>query len=158
MWVTCREECGHRFDHTASKTKLNTTTTKNIPQKTKQANAVRKQRERKQLYTTSHREVLLGHILGSGVSKCIVVAWVDRCVPNESTAFSFPAQLFLPSLTSYGREYPFGHFRSAVLPRPPPQLLPTPCLLALGWIGESSDGMEALLSNRQNTGAISVLF
>jgi len=33
---------------------------------------------------------------------------------------------FIAEQTSYGMEYPFGHFRSAVLAVSPPKLLPTP--------------------------------
>ncbi|GAB0203719.1 mitochondrial enolase superfamily member 1 [Grus japonensis] len=50
---------------------------------------------------------------------------------------AFISMLLLPSMRSYGMEYPFGQFGSAVLAVSPPKILPTPNLLAFG--GEGGD-------------------
>ena len=66
---------------------------------------------------------------------------------------------FVAEQTSYGMEYPFGQFGSAVLAVSPPKILPTPSLLVRGecW-RDSLDAVGALLSSSQNTGVLSTLF
>jgi len=62
-------------------------------------------------------------------------------------------------MTSYGTEYPFGQFGSALLAVSSPNLLPTPSLPAFGvekgggrgWI-DNLDAVGALFSGSQNTG------
>ena len=43
-----------------------------------------------------------------------------------------PPPRFYAEQTSYGMEYPFGQFGSAVLDLSPPKILPTPSLLVRG--------------------------
>ena len=51
-------------------------------------------------------------------------------------SFSF-LLAFIAEQTSYGMEYPFGQFGSAVLAVSPPKLLPTPSLLLGGMLERS---------------------
>ena len=62
------------------------------------------------------------------------------------------------TVTSYGMEYPFGKFRSAVIGHvsSPPLTQPQPT--GFVGVGESPDAVPALLSNRKNTGVIPMLF
>ena len=69
---------------------------------------------------------------------------------------------FIAELTSYGMEYPFGYFGSAVLAMSPSKILPTPSLMAFGGEGgkwrDSPDAVPALLSSSQNTGVLPTPF
>ncbi|PKU31525.1 rna-directed dna polymerase from mobile element jockey-like [Limosa lapponica baueri] len=52
--------------------------------------------------------------------------------PPYNYAVTAYLRLLLLNMTSYGMEYPFGQFESAVPALSPPSLLPTPSLLAFG--------------------------
>jgi len=80
-------------------------------------------------------------------------------ITNACTS-SFFLLAFIAEQTSYGREYTFGQFGSAVLTMSTPKILPTPSL----WGGrgacrrDSLDAVRALLSSSQNTGVLSTPF
>jgi len=63
----------------------------------------------------------------------------------------------LLSTLSYGKEYPFGQFGSAVLAMSLPDLLPTPWPVEQGW-RDSPDAVGALLSTSQIICVLSALF
>ena len=88
---------------------------------------------------------MFGHFPGSRVSVRVVVAPEDKRHNNECPSSSC-LLAFIAEQTSYGMEYPFGQFGSAVLAMSPPKILPTPSLLVGGqcW-RDSLDAMGALL-------------
>jgi len=67
---------------------------------------------------------------------------------------------FIAEQMSYGIQYPFGQFVSAVLAISPPKILPI--LSLLGEEGkrwkDSLDAVQTLLSSSQNTGMLSTPF
>ena len=78
------------------------------------------------LFSTSHQEAMSGHFLGSRASVRVVVAPEDKNAPASISLYL----AFISELTSYGMEYPFGQFGSAVLAVSPPSFLCPSNLLA----------------------------
>lgn len=101
--------------------------------KNKYVKATQKQRERrKQIFSTSHQNMMAVHVLVIQASIHVVVVQDNGCFHNESPCLLlFISQLLLLTVISYGMQHPFGQFRSATLEMSPPHLLPTPSVLAL---------------------------
>ena len=98
--------------------------------------------------------------LESRASTHVTVAWEYKCHNHEGTPlFPLPfAELLLLSTKSYGVEYTFGQFGSALLAGSPPSLLPTYSLLTVtGRERESLDTLQVLFSNSQNIVVLSML-
>ncbi|KAK4806218.1 hypothetical protein QYF61_001141 [Mycteria americana] len=76
----------------------------------------------------------------------------DHGLPRGPKILSVARGAFIAEQMSYGMEYPFRQFGSAVLAMSPPKILPTPSLLVRGecW-RDSLDAVRALLSSSQNT-------
>ncbi|KAK4806753.1 hypothetical protein QYF61_005549 [Mycteria americana] len=95
----------------------------------------------KQIITKKSGVVLLNpvvkamssHFLGSRASIAIAVPPDDKRRNNECPPPSSFLLAFIAEQTSFGMEYPFGQFGSAVLAMSPPKLLPTPSLLDKKW-------------------------
>lgn len=83
----------------------------------------------KDLFSTSHQEVMSIHFLGSWASVHVVVVPVDKPHNNKCPSSCFFVLAFISEQTSYGPEYPFGQFGSAVLAVSSPRILSTPSLL-----------------------------
>jgi len=68
--------------------------------------------------------------------------------------------VLLLRMTLYGMDYPFGHFRLAILIVFPPYFLHTPNLHAGEKLEKeiSLDTVQALLNSSQNTGVLSTPF
>ena len=103
---------------------------------------------------------MFGHFPGSRVSVRVVVAPEDKRKTNECPPLPPPPPRFYTEQTSYGMEYPFGQFGSAVLAMSPPKILPTPSLLGGGGnVGETALMLwEHCFNSSQNTGVLSTLF
>jgi len=112
--------------------------------KEKQAKAIWKQKERKQLFSTSHHRVMFSHTLGSKASISLAAVWENGCVLNRN--FSFP----FPSLYCCDIERPFGHLRPAALATSPTPSCPLPACWV--WGLESLHAVPALLIHRQTLG------
>ncbi|PKU30181.1 rna-directed dna polymerase from mobile element jockey-like [Limosa lapponica baueri] len=88
---------------------------------------------------------MCSHFPGSRASVCIAVA------PEDKRHNKCPLSLLalIAEQTSYGMEYPFRQFGSAVLAMSPPKTLPTPSLLAFGTRGKTKEDVGPL---RKETG------
>ena len=75
---------------------------------------------------------MFGHFPGSRVSVREVVAPEDKRKQTNAPPHPPPPPRFYTEQTSYGMEYPFGQFGSAVLAVSPPNFLCPSSLLA-GW-------------------------
>jgi len=98
------------------------------------------------------------HFPGNRASVHVAIAPEDKCHNNKCLSSSF-LLAFIVEQMSYGMEYHFVHFESAVLAMSPPKTLPTLTLLVRGdcW-RDSLDAVQALLSSNQNTDVLSTPF
>lgn len=116
---------------------------------------LRRKGKLKYLFSTSQQQVISSYYLESRASVDAAISSECKHLNNKhvpSPSFSY---LLMLSMASYEIEYPFGHFRSAILAVSSLKLFPTPSLLAFGaGVGDgwrdSPDAVQALLRSRQS--------
>lgn len=94
------------------------------------------------------------HFLGSKISGCIIIVREHKCYHRKHPlcSSSFPSAFIVEqNIIQYGKSL----CSVGVLAMPPPNFLPTLNLLTAGE-RESLEAVQALFTNNQNTGVLSV--
>lgn len=96
----------------------------------------RSKTKEKVLFSTSHQQEMDIHFLGSRASVFIVIVLEDNHINNEYSHLLHSLRFFfLLAMTSYGMDYPFGQFGSALLAVSPssPHQAYSPVGMGWGW-------------------------
>jgi len=93
---------------------------------------VQKQKETKDLSSTSHQQEMSSHLPGRRASVYIAIAPEDNCHNNKCPHSSSFLLASVAEQMSYGTEHAFGQFGSAVLAMSSTKVFPTLSLLVRG--------------------------